>query len=253
MDPYIKKIITRIQGTSSNETADYIAVEKRLSIFINGKKTMILYCTPLMIKELATGFLLTEEILTDRAYIENLEIKYEGEEIKIDILTGKNIIPETLVNLQRYGRVLFNKKMEFNKIKDNFSITLTALKNIFNEFQQKSELFRLTGCFHSAALSDGGKILAFSEDISRHNAVDKIIGSAILNDMSFTGKCLLVSCRISSTIISKCLKWEIPIIVSRAAPTDFAVDIAEKSGITLLGFVRGDYLNVYTNPQRIIS
>ncbi len=63
---------------------------------------------------------------------------------------------------------------------------------------------------------------------------------------------MIVSCRISSEIISKCSRWGIPIIASRAAPTDLAIEIAEKSGITLAGFVRGDRLNVYTNPQRII-
>jgi FdhD protein len=89
-------------------------------------------------------------------------------------------------------------------------------------------------------------------DIGRHNAVDKVIGYSILADISFRGKLMVVSCRISSEIVSKCARWGIPIIASRAAPTDLAIEIAQKTGVTLVGFVRGDSLNVYTHEQRII-
>jgi FdhD protein len=111
----------------------------------------------------------------------------------------------------------------------------------------------LTGCFHSAALSDGKNILAFAEDIGRHNTVDKMIGYAILNDIPFREKVMLVSCRISSEIVSKCARWQVPILASRAAATDLAIQIAEKSGMTLVGFARGESFNIYTNPQRILS
>ncbi|OHE56907.1 MAG: formate dehydrogenase family accessory protein FdhD, partial [Thermodesulfovibrio sp. RBG_19FT_COMBO_42_12] len=156
-----------------------------------------------------------------------------------------------LVTSRCLGGITFNNKRNFGKIKDNFSITTAAIKKLFEEFQRKSELFQLTGCFHSAALSDGKRILIFAEDIGRHNAVDKVIGYSVINDIPSTGKLMLVSCRLSSEIISKCSRWEIPIIASRAAPTDLAVEIAEMSGVTLIGFVREDRLSVYTDPQRI--
>ncbi len=79
-----------------------------------------------------------------------------------------------------------------------------------------------------------------------------MIGCSILEDIPFTEKLMLVSCRVSSEIVSKCLRWGIPIIASRGAPTDLAIEIAETSGVTLVGFVRGDRLNVYTNTQRIL-
>ncbi len=96
------------------------------------------------------------------------------------------------------------------------------------------------------------KSWSFAEDIGRHNAVDKVIGSCILNNMPFAGKLLLVSCRISSEIVSKCLSCGIPVLASVAAPTGLAADMAEKYGVTLVGFVRQDRLNIYTNFQRII-
>jgi len=250
MNPYIKRKIIKKQGTSSEELEDYVAVEKKLRVSVNGKKVITLYCTPLMIKELIIGLFLTEGILTNKISPYKIDIIY-GEDIRADI-TAEYIFKKGMVTSRCLGGVTFNKKRNFEKVKDDFSITVEDLKNIFKEFHQKSEFFRLTGCFHSAALSDGKRILAFADDIGRHNTVDKIIGYSILEDIPFTEKLMLVSCRLSSEIVSKCSRWGIPIIVSRAAPTDLAIEIAEKSGITLAGFVRGDRLNVYTNPQRII-
>ncbi len=253
MNPYIKKKITKIQGTSSKETEDYIAVEKKLKIYVNRKEVIGLYCTPSMLKELVTGFFLTEGILTDKIFLKNMKIVY-GEEIKVYIPFAEGILTEEVVTSRCIGGITFNKKRYFGKNKDKFSITIAAIKNLFEEFQKKSEFFQLTGCFHSAALSDGKKILAFAEDIGRHNAVDKVIGDSVIKDIiPSTGKMMLVSCRLSSEITSKCSKWGIPIIASRAAPTDLAIEIAEMSGITLIGFVREDRLNVYTNPHRIIK
>jgi len=251
MNPYIKRKIIKKQGTSSEEIEDYIAAEKKLRVSVNGKKVITLYCTPLMIKELIIGLFLTEGILTNKISPDKINIIY-GEDIRVDISAGQDVLKKGMVTSRCLGGVTFNKKIKSEKVKDDFSITVEDLKNIFKEFHQKSEFFRLTGCFHSAALSDGKRILAFAEDIGRHNTVDKIIGYSILKDIPFTGKLMLVSCRLSSEIVSKCSRWGIPIIASRAAPTDLAIEIAETSGITLAGFVRGDRLNVYTNPQRII-
>jgi FdhD protein len=254
MEPYIKKKITRIQGASPKEVEDYIAVEKRLRISINGKEVIRLYCTPIMIKELVIGLFLTEVkgFSMNKIPLEEMRIVY-GEDISVDMPSGAGILTEKVETARCLGGATFNKKKNFEKIKDDYSIRIEALKTVFKEFQQKSELFRLTGCFHSAALSDGEKILAFAEDIGRHNAVDKVIGYSVIKDIPFTGKLMLVSCRLSSEIASKCSRWGIPIIASRAAPTNLAIEIAEISGITLIGFAREDRLNIYTNMQRIIS
>lgn len=251
MDPYIKRKILKKHGTSSEKIEDYIAVEKNLKIFAQGKEIISLYCTPLMIKELVVGLLLSEGLVTNKTFLKEMSI-VPGDEVIVEILVDGDFATEGIGPSRSLGGITLNKKRDFEKVKDDFSITVGALKNIFNEFHQKSELFKLTGCFHSAALSDGKRILAFAEDIGRHNVVDKVIGYSILKDIPFTEKLMLVSCRLSSEIVLKCSRWSIPIVVSRSAPTNLAIEIAEKSGITLIGFVRGDRLNIYTNPQRIL-
>jgi len=251
MNPYIKRKIIKKQGASFKEIEDYIAVEKRLNISFNGKDFISLYCTPLMIKELVVGFLLTEGLITE-IRPEELRIEY-GEEIMVDISIAGDLLTEGLITSRYVSGAIFGKKRNFGKIKDNFSLKAETLKIIFKEFNQRSELFRLTGCFHGAALSDGERILVFAEDIGRHNAVDKVIGYSILENIPLYNKLMLLSCRLSSEIVSKCLRWNIPVVASRAAPTDLAIGIAETSGITVVGFLRDDRMNIYTNSQRIIQ
>ena len=94
-------------------------------------------------------------------------------------------------------------------------------------------------------------ILAFAEDIGRHNAVDKVFGSCILRNISFSKKILLVSGRISSEIVSKCIKWGIPVVASRTSATSLALELAVEGGVTLVGFVRANRMNIYTNRQRL--
>jgi FdhD protein len=104
---------------------------------------------------------------------------------------------------------------------------------------------------HSAALSDGKDILFFSEDIGRHNAVDKLIGKAFLQSVSVENKILLTSGRVTSEIVTKAGRNRFPILISRAAPSCMAISYAEDMGITLVGFARGDRMNIYTWPNRI--
>jgi FdhD protein len=249
MNPYIQRKIIKRQGTSFEEREDFIAVEKRLKVSVNGKDFITLYCTPLMIKELIVGLFLTEGIITE---IRPGDIKIEyGEDIRVDISVA-DASTEEVITSRCIGGVTLGKKRNVEEVKDDFSLEAGALKSTFDEFQQRSELFRLTGCFHGAALSDGERIVVFAEDIGRHNAVDKVIGYSILENIPFKRKIMLVSCRLSSEIVSKCSRWGIPIVASRAAPTDLAVRIAETSAITLVGFVRGDRMNIYANPQRIL-
>jgi FdhD protein len=95
-------------------------------------------------------------------------------------------------------------------------------------------------------------IIAFAEDIGRHNAIDKLIGYCILENIPLNGKMVLVSGRLSSEMITKCAKWSIPMVVSRTAPTTRALEIAQRTGMTVIGFMRGERFNVYTHPERIL-
>ena len=106
---------------------------------------------------------------------------------------------------------------------------------------------------HSAALCDNRDILVFAEDIGRHNAIDKIFGECILRDIPTDDRIVITSGRIPSEILLKVARRKIPIIISISAPTDLGVRLATDLGMTLIGFVRGKRMNVYTNGWRVAA
>ncbi len=123
------------------------------------------------------------------------------------------------------------------------------------EFQSISEIFNLTGGVHSSALVHEEKIIAFMEDIGRHNAIDKVIGCMLINNHTkseFSNKILLTSGRISSEILNKIIMSKIPVVISRSAPTDRAIEICRQKNITLVGFARANKMNIYSGNNRII-
>ncbi|NVL92945.1 MAG: formate dehydrogenase accessory sulfurtransferase FdhD, partial [Desulfobacterales bacterium] len=119
------------------------------------------------------------------------------------------------------------------------------------QFQQYSKIYRITHGVHSAALCDAKNILVFADDIGRHNAIDKIFGQCLLEDIPTNDRIILTSGRISSEILLKVAKRNIPIIISKSAPTYLGVKLADDLGITLIGFVRGKKMNAYANDWRI--
>lgn len=253
MKPVINRRICRHIDGSNEFVDDLIALEKKIKVSVNGKEAMSLYCTPQMIREFVVGFIMTEGIIKGNWCAERMSIEY-GEEISVDIpAEGDVSMDGRIITSGCVGGVTFERKIEDEPIIDDFSISSDRLREVFNLFQARSDLYKLTGCIHSAALSDGKGILCFAEDIGRHNAVDKVIGYAILENIPFEGKIMLASGRISSEISSKCARWGIPMIATRTAPTNLAIEIAERRGVTIVGFIRGKRFNVYTHPERIIK
>jgi len=106
---------------------------------------------------------------------------------------------------------------------------------------------------HAAALCSTKGILAFSEDIGRHNAIDKVFGECLLTDILMDDCMIITSGRVPSEILLKVARGKIPIIISMAAPTSLGVRLADDFGITLIGFVRGKRMNVYTNRWRVVT
>ena len=139
------------------------------------------------------------------------------------------------------------------KTESQIRVRSQEIFDLVKGFQHHSLIFKTTGGVHSAALCDNRNILLFADDIGRHNAVDKIFGEALLKDIPTDDRIILTSGRIPSEILLKVAKRRIPIIISVSAPTNLGVKLAADLGITLIGFVRGKRMNVYTNDWRILT
>ena len=252
MNPLLTKKIIKFQSSEFKEIEDIIAEERRIKIFVNDNEIVSLSASPFQIKELIVGFLMTEDILKGDWCSNEIFIDYNKEEIEVKVLLdgfvsleGKTITSGCMAS------VSFIKELSAKINNTTFLVDIQSLFNLFKDFQLNSVLYRTTGCIHSAALAEKEKILFIAEDIGRHNAVDKVIGWALLNKIPFQDKIILVSGRISSEMVLKAARWKIPIIVSRTAPTTLAIEIGEKVGLTIIGFLRGNRFNVYCHGKRI--
>jgi len=139
------------------------------------------------------------------------------------------------------------------KVESQIGVSTPEVFALVSEFHHRSQSYRATGGVHSAALSDAKGILVFSEDIGRHNAIDKVFGECFLKDIPTDDRMIITSGRISSEILLKAAKRKIPVVISKSAPTNLGVKLATDLGITLIGFVRGKRMNVYTHSWRLMA
>jgi len=149
----------------------------------------------------------------------------------------------------RRGSAFFSS--EEVKTKPQIKILASQVFFLMGGFIERSKVFKATGGVHGAALCEADNLLIFSEDIGRHNAIDKIFGECILKDITTDNRIIITSGRISSEILLKVARGNIPILISKAAPTNLGVRLADELGITLIGFVRERRMNIYANSWRV--
>ncbi len=251
-------LILKISGPNVEGIIDEVASELPIRLILNDQQLVTLLCTPSELEELAVGFLLSEGLLRKRSAIRKLELIESDAAVRIELSDlpadwEKMFEKRAISSGCGKGITFTNYRMDADsRIDANGQlVNLTGIRNVLSAFRNISKLYLATGGVHSAALSDGKDILFFSEDIGRHNAVDKLIGKAFLQSVPMENKILITSGRVTSEIVMKAGRNRIPVLISRAAPSCMAISLAEDMGITLVGFARGDRMNIYTWPNRI--
>jgi FdhD protein len=252
----IKEVkIKRINNHMHEESTDLVIEEIPLDIFVNHEFYAALMCTPMEARELAIGFLFTDGVISSLNSIISIEEKFENRicivlEHEITVgAKGIRAITSGCGNGSVHTISLEEGSIKF--IESNCKFATTDILKLMSEFNSKSDLFKQTGGVHSCCLCSKGDILVFCEDIGRHNALDKVIGKALMNNMDLKNKLLMSTGRISSDIVVKVAKAGIQIIVSHSAPTSLALSIAKAANITIIGFARSNRMNIYCNEHRI--
>ncbi|MCE9674593.1 formate dehydrogenase accessory sulfurtransferase FdhD [Paraclostridium bifermentans] len=252
MDVTKKYIIQKYQNEEVDEVEDLVVCEYPLTIFLNDQEFITLLCSPKSLKNLSIGFLYSEGIIKSTSDIDSINIDEKMGYAYIKIgnvskfakqLYGKRVITTGCGK----GSIFYNAldSLKCKQFKHNLDIDYKKLLDIMKLFNKKSELFLETGGVHSVGLIDGDDILYFEEDIGRHNALDKIIGNCLIDNVNIEDKAIITSGRITSEIVLKCAKLGIGCIISRSAPTNLAIDTGKKLNIEIIGFARGNKLNVY--------
>ena len=258
MNNEVEKIsVFRYTGESENVTEDVVVREVPLTIVLDGHELVTLLCSPSYLDYLAIGFLYSEGLICSKDEVKQVSVDDVRGVVHVETFRHKTDTGEVV---KRYigssggrGLSLYASSSTdgLPKVDSSLRVTASEIMSLHHEFQHHSEIFLATGGVHSAALCDSKNILVFAEDVGRHNAIDKILGKCLMEGISTRDRIIAASCRISSEILIKVAKRNIPVLTSKSAPTDLGVKLAKDTGVTLIGFVRGQRMNVYANEWRL--
>lgn len=239
----------RVNGDRSEQVLHEVVEETPVAMFVNGRHTMTAMLSPSDLDDFVIGFLFTEQVIKSADEIES--IKTEKNRISVITKNLFKVLGQKKTILSGCGgSASYIDAEKLPKVHSDLTIPAETIIHLMKG-AFSSDLHKMTGGTHVVALADREKIVALSEDIGRHNALDRVIGSGLRRGMDFSQTFVIASGRISSEMARKCLMANIPVVVSRGATTTLAVDIAEKTGLTIVGFARGTGMNVYTHPYRI--
>jgi len=249
--------IIKIDRGKREDLKDIVTEEIPLTLYLNDKEFVTLLCSPEGLDELSVGFLFSAGLIRSVDDIEKITIDKQNWtshiELKNKDVASQFVFKRLYTSGCGKGTIFYNvlDMAHKGKITGERKISSEKLGAIMHTFQRQSTLYRETGGVHSAALSTPETIMIFKEDIGRHNAIDKVTGHALIKGIEMKDSLILTSGRISSEIVFKVQKMRSAFLVSRSAPTDQAVRLATDLNLTLVGFMRGPRMNVYSGSHRI--
>lgn len=249
--------VLRITDRSRDNTDDIVVAEFPLTIILDNREVVTLLCSPANLDYLAVGFLFSEGLIKSKADIKEIVVDEEKGTAQVETkkgngFTGQPLSKRVIASGGGRGASFYSPGAQA-KVDSSIEISAPAIFALIDDFVQRSVVFKATGGVHSAALCDTGSILVFSEDIGRHNAIDKVFGECMMKDIPTAGRLIITSGRVSSEILLKVAKRNVPLLVSKSAPTATGVRLAIDLGITLVGFARGRKANIYANEWRVVA
>lgn len=260
--------LTRYQGAQAALKLDHLAHEEPLEISVGGASLAVVMRTPGDDEELALGFLVTEGVVRDLSEVRSVrhcdQVTSEAAEdniLRVVLADGVEL------DLERLSRNLFSSSscglcgkasidnilVQTAPLHDDVVVSVQTLYLLPQKLAAEQRAFGKTGGLHAAALATpSGELRVVREDVGRHNAVDKVIGWALRQGLvPLRAHILVVSGRVSFEVVQKAAVARVPVVCAISAPTSLAVELAERLGVTLVCFVRGETLNVYSAPARV--
>jgi len=264
MDAITSFPVTRVnlQTGKFEETSDLVVTETPIRITINETNYATIFCTPTDLRELVTGHLLSEGLVDSYEEITSVKIE-ESLQCRVTIASEKSV-QEKLAMITPFTRIItsgcgaeipwpFTKlkdRLGFRKVTSKLETTADRILGAVRNLNARASIYRQTGGVHASALfSEDGVELAFAEDVGRHNAIDKVIGIAEERNLKLDKIFAVSTGRLSGDIVLKIARVGIPIVASISSVLSSGVEVAKATGVTLIGFARGNKMNVYTYPR----
>ncbi len=260
-----RRPVVRVVGATSTRRPDTLAVEEPLEIRLDGRALAVTMRTPGDDVDLAHGFLLTEGVITGREDVAGAKHCMDSDLNVLEVGLRPGVAPPVADPTRNFytnsscgvcGKASIDAvrvSSPYRLADDPVTIPAGTLAALPDRLRERQRVFASTGGLHAAGLfSADGDLLALREDVGRHNAVDKVLGWAVREGrLPLSGHVLLVSGRASFELTQKAAMAGVPVLAAVSAPSTLAVDLAVETGMTLVGFLRGDRMNVYANPGRI--
>ncbi len=259
---YQQTTVDRWRGEQHERKQDYIAEEVPISLVYNGLPHVVMLATPTDLEEFALGFSITEgiiknpqELLSARIYNRSngIEVQLKIPDHRFQCLAdkGRNLTGRTGCGLCG-ASTLRQAIRQPNPVNGDLSLSAAELRSALTNINQHQKLNQLTGAVHAAAWATPEQgILTIREDVGRHNALDKLIGFLLRTGKDLSSGFVIVTSRASYEMVQKTAWVGITLLAAVSAPTGLAIRLAEETGLTLIGFARGDQHVVYTHPQRL--
>lgn len=260
---YQQFTVERWQGTHHSLQEDFIAEEVPVSLVYNGLPHVVMLTTPTNLEDFALGFSITEgiiknpsELLSVRIYnrANGIEVYLQIPEQRFSCLADKsrNLAGRTGCGLCG-ASTLQQVIRQPDPVSKGLSLTSHDLISALSDIKRHQNVNQLTGSVHAAAWAiPGQNVVELREDVGRHNALDKLIGSLFRTKRDLTSGFVIVTSRASYEMVQKAASVGITIVVAISAPTGLAIRMADEVGLTLIGFARDDQHVIYTHPQRLI-
>jgi FdhD protein len=229
-----------------------VIVETPVTLTVNGRVWLTFMCTPIDLEALAVGFLFNEGVIKNNEEIELVKVCPSGDNVDIWLKSTVEQPDQWRRTSGCTGGVTAASPDTMHpELKDGFLLTPKMVQSLVKSLTEEQVLYREVGGVHTSILSDGERVVISAEDIGRHNSLDKIAGRCLIENIEPMRKILVTTGRISSEMIQKAARIGAAIVISRTSASSLSVALAEKWGITLVGYARHDQFIVYTHPERI--
>lgn len=231
-------------------------VETPVSLTVNNEVWLTFMCTPVDLEAMAVGFLFNEGVISGMDEVADVRLCEHGD--NVDVWLNRTV--EQPTSWRRTSGctggvtavdLLARPEVSFNG--EQLKVPPEAIGHLVDRLFEVQSLYRETGGVHTSALSDGEQIILSAEDIGRHNTLDKIAGLCLMKNIWPETRILITTGRISSEMLQKAARMGAPILISRTSPSSLSIEMAERYGITLIGYARRQRFNVYTGKRRIMD
>ncbi|MBN1178594.1 MAG: formate dehydrogenase accessory sulfurtransferase FdhD [Anaerolineae bacterium] len=252
--PIFETEFVQYQDGASECVGGAAPVEEQIVLQVNALELVGLMCTPVMIVELALGFLLNEGLIEGMDDVFDARVCGSGR--CVDVWLHKDIALPTLRTITSgcSGGTTFETLVDArHPVASALQVTPDQICALMRQLHTAAVLYRQTQGIHTSALAQGMELICVAEDVGRHNTLDKLTGRCLLQGIPTRDRILLTSGRISSEMLNKAARMHVPVVVSRTSPTSLSVELARAWGITLIGYARGHGFRVYSGAQRVVS